>query len=345
LPYRQRPDSDDPAPENVEAGFLELPGADMPIVVAARLSLSFPLLLSAVPLYAVDCEMPEGTRTIKRCRFSDGGICSNFPIHLFDSPAPRWPTFGMWLGQRGPYGQFGVRQVGSEEVWLPSSEGAGRGDIWTRFEPGNGDDRTAPLTLLTLLGFLFAAGITAKDWGDRSGMRMAHVRRRVARLNLLPGEGELNLSMKRERILKMAHNYGTAAGRLFVEQYVPITGLAPTQAWSEHQMVRLKTLILSLHGFVDGLTCASQQEAHTEPLEQLIKRTAQRRPESERSLPSSPAPNPSCWPAKTAPVDEAQTLLAMLNAICSLEKVLLSADKRILQPPLPTPELRIRPPI
>ena len=84
--------------------FLELPGADMPIVVAARLSLSYPLLFSAVPLWAIDYEPEEGERELKRCLFTDGGVSSNFPIHLFDAAMPRWPTFGMWLDRRDPKG-------------------------------------------------------------------------------------------------------------------------------------------------------------------------------------------------------------------------------------------------
>jgi hypothetical protein len=35
-------------------GHRRLPQADLPVVVAARLSLSFPVLLSAVPLYRFD---------------------------------------------------------------------------------------------------------------------------------------------------------------------------------------------------------------------------------------------------------------------------------------------------
>jgi hypothetical protein len=64
------------------------------------MSLSFPILLSAVPLYAYDqeaeCEFRE-QHPPARCWFSDGGICSNFPMHFFDSPLPRWPTFGITL--------------------------------------------------------------------------------------------------------------------------------------------------------------------------------------------------------------------------------------------------------
>src|SRR6185369_9442621 len=98
--------------------YLRLPDQDyLPVIVAARLSLSFPLLFCAVPLYAIDWtrrrrspdEVPpsenepggsigfDEPRRPEIAWFSDGGICSNFPIHLFDGLIPRWPTFGINL--------------------------------------------------------------------------------------------------------------------------------------------------------------------------------------------------------------------------------------------------------
>ena len=83
--------------------YRELPTDRLPIVVAARLAMSFPLLISAVPLWAIDYEAPIESRGLSRCWMSDGGLCSNFPIHLFDSFVPRWPTFGISLQKRGKY--------------------------------------------------------------------------------------------------------------------------------------------------------------------------------------------------------------------------------------------------
>jgi len=40
---------------------------------------------------------PSGVRDLEHCWFSDGGISSNFPVTLFDSPLPRWPTFAINL--------------------------------------------------------------------------------------------------------------------------------------------------------------------------------------------------------------------------------------------------------
>jgi hypothetical protein len=67
-----------------------LPAADrLPVILAARIGLSFPGLISAVPLYAVDSGRKDPKdRVALRCWFSDGGITSNFPTHFFDS---LWP--------------------------------------------------------------------------------------------------------------------------------------------------------------------------------------------------------------------------------------------------------------
>jgi hypothetical protein len=70
-----------------EAEFYYFPPEDrLPITVAARMSLSFPLLISAVPLYARDFTLrePREQQVPRRCLFSDGGLTSNFPIHFFD---------------------------------------------------------------------------------------------------------------------------------------------------------------------------------------------------------------------------------------------------------------------
>lgn len=85
--------------------FYMLPNSDdLPVVVGMRMSLSFPLLISAVRLYTVSGSCPQ-TQGIYRPRrgdlqenwFSDGGICSNFPIHFFDQWLPTHPTFGINL--------------------------------------------------------------------------------------------------------------------------------------------------------------------------------------------------------------------------------------------------------
>lgn len=80
----------------VPAGVYRLPKPEnLPIVFAARLSLSFPILLSAVPLWTPDFSQGSAQNgcPLRQVWFSDGGLTSNFPIHFFDSPMPTRPTF------------------------------------------------------------------------------------------------------------------------------------------------------------------------------------------------------------------------------------------------------------
>lgn len=117
---------------------------NLPVIVATRLSLSFPFLFCAVPLYSVDWsrrrkkidEARSKTRTPGDALehdeqrrpeivwFSDGGICSNFPLHLFDSPLPKWPTFGINLRD--------LRADRDSRVWTPEATGGGVAHLWTR---------------------------------------------------------------------------------------------------------------------------------------------------------------------------------------------------------------------
>lgn len=290
LPYHPRTISDPADPIN-GAGKYELPGAKLPIVVAARLSLSFPLLFSAVPLWAVDMEMRRdatvNSRQLKKCRFSDGGLSSNFPVHFFDAALPRWPTFGVWLQRRSKYWL-------DQAVWLPPGPNDGRGDIWQRFERDGEAD--APPNATTgsrgwlwsafarwcgrrpdasaaggdswpqLTGFLVSAGIAAKDWGDLTAMRLPHVRRRVARMGLLHAEGALNIAMSSRRIMHMAVTYGVDAGRQFCARYAPPdVGQQPTVVWREHLATRVSLLVGGLTEWLDGFGDAAAARDHTLP--------------------------------------------------------------------------------
>ena len=114
---------EDPRTEEF-APLVPMPAAaDLPVVVATRMSLSFPLLISAVPLFAIDHSMAMRARIAgpEPCWFSDGGIASNFPIHFFDSPVPRWPTFAIDLRKIG-YG-WTLSEKQKENVWMVRSNG------------------------------------------------------------------------------------------------------------------------------------------------------------------------------------------------------------------------------
>lgn len=93
---RQLAESGTPSP--LDETLTSVSALEMPIVMAARMSLSFPVLLAAVPLHTIDAGL------VLDNYLSDGGISSNFPIHFFDAWLPGHPTFGLDLdkARRGP---------------------------------------------------------------------------------------------------------------------------------------------------------------------------------------------------------------------------------------------------
>ena len=124
---------------------------DLPVVVAARMSLSFPLLISAVPLHALDLtrertrealaavekgDVPADRLEAPVCWFADGGITSNFPVHFFDTPLPTRPTFAIDLDGFHPDHPRVADEA--KNVYLPSSNAGGLLDTWHRLDPKPG---------------------------------------------------------------------------------------------------------------------------------------------------------------------------------------------------------------
>jgi predicted acylesterase/phospholipase RssA len=310
------------------AGYLELPGADLPIVVAARLSLSFPLLFSAVPLYAIQPARSLSPARLRRCWFSDGGISSNFPIHLFDTAVPRWPTFGMWLGTRqtNPHG---------EAVYLPDDVDQGGDSFWV----GTGIDGVGPKSDTSagrLFDFLAGAVTTAKDWSDIATMRLPHMRCRIARLGLRQNEGALNIAMPGRQILRMAAEYGTTAGRLFRARYEARDDDEPTDSWSEQRWVRFQVIKRALHDFVRGLANAADAAPLSVPLDDAFEQSTSEPPlRASRGLPRP----------KTLSKPQAKALERILQGLRDLESVLDANDVPQPDPLQPVAEIRSRPPL
>ncbi|HWN43724.1 MAG TPA: hypothetical protein VNW71_15975 [Thermoanaerobaculia bacterium] len=182
--------------------------ADLPVVVAARMSLSFPVLISAIPLYAVDWSLKENQRLDGlgqapipgRCWFSDGGIGSNFPVHFFDGLLPSRPTFGINLRPFHP--DFPKNPDEGKNVWRPSEARQGILPTWTEIQ--------------TLTSFLLTIINTMQNWVDNTQMRLPGYRDRVVHVHLTDDEGGMNLEMPEERIRALTAR-GEAAGRLLQE--------------------------------------------------------------------------------------------------------------------------------
>ncbi|MBA2963113.1 MULTISPECIES: patatin-like phospholipase family protein [Ramlibacter] len=309
-PYAARSEADPPA-DTVRPGFLELPVADLPIVVAARLAMSFPLLISAVPLYAVE----HGARRMGRCWMSDGGLCSNFPIHLFDSFLPMWPTFGISLETRDENNREAVR--------LPAFHTSGRADTWDH------GPETRPWQLAGFLGSLWR---TTWRWNDSTMMRMPGVRDRVVRLYLTEGEGGVNIRMPPDRIRRLGTTYGTPAARAFIEKFQSV-------GWQEHRWVRLNCLLVSVRERIRNFGVAARMNRHAVPLLDQIEAAKTKAPLSKpgrrsRSLPSETPLEPG----------QAAELQALLAALCDLEQTFLQAGDSEPYRAVPRSSLRIRHP-
>jgi predicted acylesterase/phospholipase RssA len=215
--------------------------AHLPLVVGARMSLSFPILLQAVPLYAIDWTLKsnqDGSPVLERCWFSDGGICSNMPIHFFDALLPGRPTFALSLkGEHPDYPvvlpPFRDGQSERTNVWIPKNNSAGTAAIWNRFDQG------APA--IPLFSFLRAMIDTMQCWNDNLTILHPGYRDRIVHISHTDDEGGLNLNMPREVIERLARR-GAAAGEALTEKFDPATG----DGWHNHLWVRYRVLMAML---------------------------------------------------------------------------------------------------
>lgn len=213
---------------------------DFPVVVAVRLSLSFPFLISAVPLYAVDYSRraPREEREPERCWFSDGGICSNFPVHFFDQPLPEEPTFAINLTPFHP--DYPKSEDESENVYVADSHLGGLAERWVRVPEGAG--------LRSLSAFAGSIKNAMQNWTDNVALRLPGYRDRIAHVALDAAEGGLNLDMPPELIGALGDRGAAAAVRL-AERFDP-EGSGDGLTWDAHRWVRYRSFVALLEGTV-----------------------------------------------------------------------------------------------
>jgi predicted acylesterase/phospholipase RssA len=166
--------------------------SEVAIVVAARLSLSFPGLISAVPLYRIDYSRErEADRRPIRCWFSDGGITSNFPVHFFDSLWPNRPTFALDLSAYHP-------DHPDRDVYYGGP---------TLREP-----RTKQIR--TVQGFFSAILDTMQSWADDAQAALPGYRDRIVEVHLRDDEGGMSLAMPPETVRSAARRGQAATAEL-----------------------------------------------------------------------------------------------------------------------------------
>jgi len=222
---------------------------NLPVVVAVRMSLSFPGLLSAVPLYAVDYTRHFNQRppqaggaarepfTLRATRvwFSDGGIASNMPLHFFDAALPGHPTFAVNLkGEHPDYPIDASRGAADQagRVYLPSGNRGGLQRHWS--EPKDGS------AIGGLVGFLSSIVHTMQNWRDELLFPYPGYRDRIVQVSQLKDEGGLNLDMPKGHIDNLSDAGDFAAQRL-IERFFPPE--PQSEGWKNHREVRLRTFL------------------------------------------------------------------------------------------------------
>jgi predicted acylesterase/phospholipase RssA len=292
--------------------------ADLPVVVATRMSLSFPVLLSAVPLYAVDFGLKANqdrskAPTAERCWFSDGGISSNLPIHFFDGPLPLWPTFAINLKQFHP--DF---QAEADAVFLPNNVSGGMQVAWTRFEQA-GQFGFVTDFLWTIIG-------TMQNWQDSTQSRVPGYRDRLVHVSQRKDEGGLNLNMPAATVARLADR-GRRAGEKLVTRF----GTNPEAAdsgWTEHRWVRFRSCMELTAKWIGGLAESYQHAIPPDPGFDAV-------------LTRSKGSAPTAYPQGTSDQQRSKTAMDLLMAMwAQWKKSGTGFDDG--HAPRPTPSLRIR---
>jgi hypothetical protein len=234
----------------------------LPIIVATRMSLSFPLLISAVRLYAVDYATtanrdysdrvaewrqanPQGSLEEHAQAvpppvfdvnwFSDGGLTANLPVQFFDSPLPTRPTFAIDLA-----GFSDGRERSSNErknSYLPEVNLGGLHRRTARWEP-------KPVSQLISFGWSLIQ--TSRTWVDEASLVMPGYRDRVVTVYTDRDEGGLNLSMPTEVVTRLSTR-GRFAAQQLVERFGP-TGVG----WNNHRWLRLRAATAALSEWFTG---------------------------------------------------------------------------------------------
>jgi predicted acylesterase/phospholipase RssA len=229
----------------------------LPVVVATRMSLSFPLLISAVPLWVID-RRADGTKdaqadyrkamkagqeppteglVFRRVWFTDGGFCSNFPVQMFDAAMPSRPTFAINLGRFSADQKPSDDEADNVEIARSNSSGLlpSLSDI-----PDRG--------VAAVAGFASAALNTARNWTDSTHLDHPGYRDRIVRILQTKREGGLNLYMDTPTITRLAQR-GRAAGETITDQFTELRYPVKTPratGWDNHRWVRYRALLSAL---------------------------------------------------------------------------------------------------
>lgn len=251
-------------------------GKNLPVLIGARASMAFPGLLTPLPMWLLRWvgkpEVPEERRAVlSRLYLSDGGITSNFPIHLFDSAAPNRPTFAFNLlypgddlsieevvdthqsARPGKDTPANVRTLGGTsapemEARLDDLIMPFRNDDWVQFYKAPSDGK--PVARLLDLGLRVVE--TARTWGDVGLYNQIGMRDRIIHIRLTGAEGGFNLDMDPATIERI-DTKGVMAGTVLACRFHPSSpsdplqgGVTPELDWTNHRQMRLTGILAAV---------------------------------------------------------------------------------------------------
>jgi predicted acylesterase/phospholipase RssA len=232
------------------------------VVVATRMSLNFPLLITAVPLYAVDYSVADNREAGRAAEdwlgehpnadttdavaatpqrrfdvnwFSDGGICANLPVHFFDAPLPTRPTFAVDLA---PFPPNRVKSSDeSENSYLPTTNVAGQLRTWSSIPPSG---------LTALKSFLLEIVDTARGWVNAGQLVMPGYRDRIVTIWHTDEEGGMNLAMQDHVVTDLAARGEAAAAKLVAQFAGSAPGVQPAWGWDNDRWIRFRVATAAL---------------------------------------------------------------------------------------------------
>jgi len=245
-----------------------LPAGDLlPVVVATRLSLSFPLLLSALPLYTIATEafrradgrvVALAPGDLHRNWFSDGGIASNFPIHFFDAWLPTRPTFGITLTAFPADAATGDAPRGERTDAVLQDEELPE-EVVDAAPPRSPEAVILPRANVALppewvpidglAGFAGAILATAQNYRDNTLAALPSYRDRVVQVRLAAHEGGLNLAMPPATLAAVAAK-GRAAGETILRDF----------DFDHHRWVRCQVLLQQLEAQLHAMRATFDRE-------------------------------------------------------------------------------------
>lgn len=260
----------------VADGYFPLPPAkDLPVVFATRMSLALPIVLTAIPLYSEDLierdlakiiaqqeddkkknhengvgeppregspggeARPGPARKPKLCLFSDGGICSNFPVHFFDAFLPGRPTFAINLTE------FHEADKAKElPVFLPTENKGGHHPLFRKLDGTDG--------VKASFSFLMACVDSARNWLNSTQSELPGYRDRIVHVALDDAtEGGMNMDMPPDVIQALA-NRGRDAGDRLVGRFAKPHADVKC-GWDNHRWVRYRVIMALLEDMLGSI--------------------------------------------------------------------------------------------